>query len=157
DRLSLGDKRDARLESLSLGNQQRVQLAAALIGAPRLLLLDAPFSGLAPRAVASLAELLREPPARRVPVPFSSHQLAPVERPRAGLVIQSGGRVLARGTASELRRRGRVRHRLVTAGATGWLHDVEGVDVIERSEGTALLELATEEVADRLLAEALRR
>lgn len=157
DRLSLGDKRDARLESLSLGNQQRVQIAAALIGEPRLLVLDEPFSGLDPHAVDSMAELLREHTARGVPVLFSSHQLELVERLCDDLVIQSGGRVLARGTASELRRRGPVRHRLVTAGATGWLHDVEGVDVIERSEGTALLELATEEVADRLLAEALRR
>jgi ABC-2 type transport system ATP-binding protein len=45
----------------------------------------------------------------------------------------------------------------VTAGPTGWLRDVKGVDVIEQREGTALLELATDEVADRLLAEALRR
>ncbi|MFH9732981.1 ABC transporter ATP-binding protein [Streptomyces sp. NPDC017260] len=157
ERLALAGKRDDRLESLSLGNQQRVQIAAALIGEPHLLVLDEPFSGLDPHAVDSMAELLREHTERGVPVLFSSHQLELVEQLCDDVVVQSAGRVLAQGSAADLRRRGRVRHRLVTAGPTGWLRDVKGVDVIEQREGTALLELATDEVADRLLAEALRR
>ena len=157
ERLSLAGKRQERLESLSLGNQQRVQIAAALIGDPHLLVLDEPFSGLDPHAVDSMAELLREHTDRGVPVLFSSHQLELVERLCDDLVVQAAGRTLARGTADSLRRRGRVRHRLVTGGATDWLREVRGVDVIRAEHGTALLELATDEVADRLLAEALRR
>ncbi|MFH0516413.1 ABC transporter ATP-binding protein [Streptomyces sp. M41] len=157
ERLSLTEKRTERLEALSLGNQQRVQIAAALIGDPRLLVLDEPFSGLDPHAVDSMAELLREHTDRGVPVLFSSHQLELVERLCDDLVIQAAGRTLARGTADSLRRRGRVRHRLVTAGPTDWVRDVKGVDVVEAGHGTALLELATDDVADRLLAEALRR
>ncbi|MFF3940612.1 ABC transporter ATP-binding protein [Streptomyces phaeofaciens] len=157
ERLSLAGKRQERLESLSLGNQQRVQIAAALIGDPHLLVLDEPFSGLDPHAVDSMAELLREHTDRGVPVLFSSHQLELVERLCDDLVVQAAGRTLARGTADSLRRRGRVRHRLVTGGATDWLREVRGVDVITAEHGTALLELATDEVADRLLAEALRR
>ncbi|CAM5705775.1 ABC transporter ATP-binding protein [Streptomyces aurantiogriseus] len=157
DRLSLTEKRTERLESLSLGNQQRVQIAAALIGEPHLLVLDEPFSGLDPHAVDSMAELLREHTDRGVPVLFSSHQLELVERLCDDLVIQAAGRTLARGTADSLRRRGRVRHRLVTGGPTDWVRGVKGVDVITSENGTALLELATDDVADRLLAEALRR
>ncbi|WP_189712558.1 ABC transporter ATP-binding protein [Streptomyces phaeofaciens] len=157
ERLSLAEKRQERLESLSLGNQQRVQIAAALIGDPHLLVLDEPFSGLDPHAVDSMAELLREHTDRGVPVLFSSHQLELVERLCDDLVVQAAGRTLARGTADSLRRRGRVRHRLVTGGGTDWLREVRGVDVITAEHGTALLELATDEVADRLLAEALRR
>jgi ABC-2 type transport system ATP-binding protein len=157
ERLSLTEKRTERLESLSLGNQQRVQIAAALIGEPRLLVLDEPFSGLDPHAVDSMAELLREHTDRGVPVLFSSHQLELVERLCDDLVVQAAGRTLARGTADGLRRRGRVRHRLVTGGPTDWVRDVNGVDVVEEAHGSVLLELAAEEVADRLLAEALRR
>ncbi|MET9829087.1 ATP-binding cassette domain-containing protein [Streptomyces sp. NPDC006385] len=157
ERLSLTEKRTERLESLSLGNQQRVQIAAALIGEPHLLVLDEPFSGLDPHAVDSMAELLREHTDRGVPVLFSSHQLELVERLCDDLVIQAAGRTLARGTADSLRRRGRVRHRLVTGGPTDWVRDVKGVDVVEAAHGTVLMELATDDVADRLLAEALRR
>ncbi|MET9610520.1 ATP-binding cassette domain-containing protein [Streptomyces sp. NPDC006512] len=157
ERLSLADKRDARLESLSLGNQQRVQIAAALIGDPHLLVLDEPFSGLDPHAVDSMADLLREHTDRGVPVLFSSHQLELVERLCDDLVFLSGGRVLAQGTSDVLRRRGTVRHRLVTGGPTRWIHEVRGVTVIEEHEGAALVEVAAADAADRLLAEALRR
>src|SRR5699024_9627095 len=60
DRFGLGERLDDKLESLSLGNQQRVQIAAAVIGGPELLVLDEPFSGLDPVAVDSMVDLLRE-------------------------------------------------------------------------------------------------
>ena len=86
DRFGLGERLDDKLESLSLGNQQRVQIAAAVIG-PELLVLDEPFSGLDPVAVDSMVDLLREHTTRGVPVLFSSHQLDLVERLCDQLVI----------------------------------------------------------------------
>ena len=71
----VGDPND-RMETLSLGNQQRVQLAAALVHEPDVLVLDEPFSGLDPVGVDVLAEVLRgQARDRGVPVVFSSHQL----------------------------------------------------------------------------------
>ena len=157
ERFSLADHRRARLESLSLGNQQRVQIAAALLGDPKLLVLDEPFSGLDPIAVDSMAEILREMAGRGVPVLFSSHQLDLVERLCDHLVVLASGRVVADGTSDELRRRGGVRHRLVMDGETAWVRGVTGVTVIEEGDGAVVLELTGQEAADRLLAEALRR
>jgi ABC-2 type transport system ATP-binding protein len=79
DRLGVGDRADDPVESLSLGNQQRVQLAAALVHDPQLLVLDEPFSGLDPLAVDVMSDVLRERAAAGVAVVFSSHQLDLVE------------------------------------------------------------------------------
>ncbi|MFI0819789.1 ABC transporter ATP-binding protein [Streptomyces sp. NPDC021098] len=159
DRLGLAERGTARLEALSLGNQQRVQIAAALIGDPQFLVLDEPFSGLDPHAVDTMVEVLREYIQRGVPVLFSSHQLDLVERLCDDLVFLDRGRVLAQGSAHELRRRGTVRHRLAMSGPTGWLRTFTGVTVISEDDGAggALLQLDDEGAADRLLAEALRR
>jgi ABC-2 type transport system ATP-binding protein len=158
DRFGLADRVGSRLESLSLGNQQRVQIAAALLGEPQLLVLDEPFSGLDPSAVDSMTEVLREFAQRGVPVLFSSHQLELVEALSDRLVILSGGKVVAHGTSEELRRRGPRRHLLVTGQHTGWLHGFSGVEVVEDGGGQAVLELADgQATADAVLAEALRR
>ncbi|MFI5493496.1 ABC transporter ATP-binding protein [Actinoplanes sp. NPDC051859] len=157
DRFSLAEKRDAKLESLSLGNQQRVQIVAALMGEPGLLVLDEPFSGLDPIAVDSMAEVLREITGRGVPVLFSSHQLDLVERLCDHLVVLSGGRVVGDGSPDRLRRQGRVRHRLRTAAGTRWVRDVAGVTVVTENDDTVLVEIANSEAADGLLTEALRR
>lgn len=157
ERFSLADRCNVKLESLSLGNQQRVQITAALLGSPALLVLDEPFSGLDPLAVDSMAQVLRELADAGVGVLFSSHQLELVERLCDHLVVLSGGQVIANGTAAELRRRGQTRHRLVTGGETGWVRGVSGVTVVEEGNGTAVLELSTEQTGNELLAEALRR
>ncbi|WP_280482324.1 ABC transporter ATP-binding protein, partial [Nocardia cyriacigeorgica] len=103
ERFSLLDRGADKLESLSLGNQQRVQIAAALIAHPTALILDEPFSGLDPVAVDSMADLLGQYAARGVPVLFSSHQLDLVERLCDHLVILAKGRVVADGSAEQLR------------------------------------------------------
>src|SRR4051812_33703602 len=75
----LSQRSDAKVEELSLGNQQRGQLAAALVHEPNLLVLDEPFSGLDPLAVDTLGKLLLERAAAGATVLFSSHQLDLVE------------------------------------------------------------------------------
>ncbi|MGN6754602.1 MAG: ABC transporter ATP-binding protein [Intrasporangium sp.] len=157
ERFGLGDRARDKVESLSLGNQQRVQIAAAVIAEPTALVLDEPFSGLDPRAVDSMVDLLREYAHRGVPVLFSSHQLDLVERLCDSLVILSGGRVVARGTADELRRSGRIRHRLVVGGDAGWVRDLPDLTVIDVDGPTALLELHDDRAGTRVLTEALRR
>lgn len=113
ERFGLGDRLKDKLEKLSLGNQQRVQIAAALLGSPTALILDEPFSGLDPTAVDEMADMLRIRATEGVPVLFSSHQLDLVDRLSDGLVILAHGRVVGKGTREELLSRGRVRHRPV--------------------------------------------
>jgi ABC-2 type transport system ATP-binding protein len=102
-RLGLSERADDRVEQLSLGNQQRVQLAAALVHEPELLVLDEPFSGLDPVGVDVLSGVLAEYAATGVPVVFSSHQLDLVERLCQAVAIIKDGRLVASGTVEELR------------------------------------------------------
>ena len=107
-RLGLADRADDRVEQLSQGNQQRVQLAAALVHGPELLVLDEPFGGLDPVAVDTMSDVLTDYAHERgVPVLFSSHQLELVEALCDAVAIIDGGRLVASGEVAELRRRGR--------------------------------------------------
>lgn len=157
DRFGLGERTSDKLESLSLGNQQRVQIAAAVIGEPGFLVLDEPFSGLDPAAVDSMVDLLREHTTRGVPVLFSSHQLDLVERLCDQLVVLARGRVVSTGTVSELRSRGRVLHRLVVGGDAGWVRALPGVHVVDVDGPAALLELEGPGSTDLVLREAMAR
>ncbi|MGO4600178.1 ABC transporter ATP-binding protein [Terrabacter sp. 2RAF25] len=157
ERLGLADRARDHVEKLSLGNQQRVQIIAALMGRPSALVLDEPFSGLDPTAVDNMADLLREHTARGVPVLFSSHQLDLVERLCERLVVLARGRVVAAGTPDDLRRNSVLRHRLVLSGDAGWVRGVPGVHAVDVEGHTALLEVVEPAAERRLLEEALRR
>ncbi|SDN19464.1 ABC-2 type transport system ATP-binding protein [Actinomyces ruminicola] len=102
ERLDIASRRDDEVQKLSLGNQQRVQLAAALVSDPDLLILDEPFSGLDPVAVDVMSQVLRERAAAGVPTLFSSHQLDVVQRLCDRVVIIREGRLVADGTVAEL-------------------------------------------------------
>jgi len=102
-RLGLAERADDRVEELSLGNQQRVQLAAALVHEPEVLVLDEPFSGLDPVGVDVLSGVLGDYAATGVPVVFSSHQLDLVERLCEAVAIIKDGRLVASGTVEDLR------------------------------------------------------
>ncbi|PID53803.1 MAG: ABC transporter ATP-binding protein [Micrococcales bacterium] len=140
-RLGLQERLKDKLEELSLGNQQRVQIAAALLGSPQALILDEPFSGLDPTAVDDMLGLLNDAAVAGVPILFSSHQLDVVERVCDRLVIMSAGRVVAAGTAAELRESGTTRHRLVCVGDAGWVRDIPGVHVADVDRDTAVVEI----------------
>ncbi|WP_067538476.1 ABC transporter ATP-binding protein [Nocardia crassostreae] len=140
-RFDLTERGKDKLESLSLGNQQRVQIAAAMIAEPAALILDEPFSGLDPVAVDSMAELLREYAAQGVPVLFSSHQLDLVERLCDQLVILASGTVVGQGSVEELRAANSTRYRLVLGSDPAWLAGFAGIRVLETNGARALLEL----------------
>ena len=98
ERLGVAHRRDDEVQKLSLGNQQRVQLAAALVHDPQILVLDEPFSGLDPVAVDVMSQVLRDKVAEGVPTVFSSHQLDLVERLCDRVGIVKDGRMVAVGT-----------------------------------------------------------
>lgn len=101
--LQVAAEPNAPLQNLSLGNQQRVQLAAALVHDPQLLILDEPFSGLDPIGVDTMAAVLAQRAAAGAAVLFSSHQLELVERLCDRVTIITAGRIIATGTLAELR------------------------------------------------------
>jgi|tagenome__1003787_1003787.scaffolds.fasta_scaffold20974551_2 ABC-2 type transport system ATP-binding protein len=134
ERFGLEDRAKSKLEDLSHGNQQRVQLATALVHDPELLVLDEPFSGLDPIGIATMAGVLRERAQAGVGVVFSSHQLDLVEEVCEDVVIISRGRVVAEGGIDELKARSGRRHLDVeVAGTDGaWLDGVGRHTILER-------------------------
>jgi ABC-2 type transport system ATP-binding protein len=141
--LGVADRARDRTEALSLGNQQRVQLAAALVHRPEALVLDEPFRGLDPVGVDVLSGVLREQAMGGVPVVFSSHQLELVERLCESVVLIHKGQVVAAGRIADLRAADdRLLVRVEVAdGTPGWMDRLAGVRVAEPLPGGAILEL----------------
>ena len=139
DRFGLKDRARDEIQRLSHGNQQRVQLAAALVFEPLMLVLDEPFAGLDPEAVDSMSEVLHERAAAGVPVIFSSHQLELVERISDRVGIIQRGHLVACGTVDELRSGGPNRLWVDAPSArAGWTDSLSGVQVV-RNDGTRWL------------------
>jgi len=105
-RLGIAVQGYARIEALSHGNQQRVQLAAALVHDPGILVLDEPFSGLDPLGIKDIAEVLRELAQAGVTVVFSSHQLDLVEDICDEVAIIDRGTVVLQGAVRALKQHG---------------------------------------------------
>jgi len=101
--LGLSDRADDPLSELSHGNQQRVQLAAALVHGPDLLILDEPLNGLDPLGIELLGEMIREQAQAGATVVLSSHQLELVEGLCDDVVIVAGGRDRLAGSLREIR------------------------------------------------------
>jgi ABC-2 type transport system ATP-binding protein len=141
ERLGVAERAGDRVEQLSLGNQQRVQLAAALVHNPEVLVLDEPFSGLDPVGVDVLAEVLADRANDGIPVIFSSHQLELVERLCEAVAIINHGRLVAAGPVEELRAGGGERRWQVEVADTAgdWVAGLEGVTVLEKHNGRVVL------------------
>jgi ABC-2 type transport system ATP-binding protein len=157
ERMGLAERARDRVEALSLGNQQRVQLAAALVHDPAALVLDEPFSGLDPIGVDVMSDVLRERAAAGVPVLFSSHQLELVERLCDTVAIIKDGRLVAAGTVAELRARGGGgAWRVVVRGtAADWVRRVAGVRVISFDDERGVL-VALDGTDEQVLLDAAR-
>ncbi len=153
----LAERAGDLLHTLSLGNQQRVQVAAALIHEPELLVLDEPFSGLDPIAMDSMATRLTERAHAGVPVLFSSHQLELVERLCDDIVLIHEGRVVAAGSAQGMRaKRAGSRYRVGVDGVPHWRPTLAGTDVISTTDEATVVELSEGVDPQELLANAQR-
>jgi ABC-2 type transport system ATP-binding protein len=158
ERLGIAERAEQRIEELSLGNQQRVQLAAALVHDAPVLILDEPFSGLDPIGTDVMSAVLAERAADGAAVIFSSHQLELVERICDRVAIVDRGRIVAAGRVDELRaERSRPRLRIEVEGApNAWADGVTGVRRVDRDERGVLLEL-DDGADDQQVLEAARR
>ena len=141
--MGIAERSGEPVDQLSLGNQQRCQLAAALITSPELLVLDEPFSGLDPVGVDNLAGVLQAQVDGGTAVVFSSHQLELVERLSAEVTIIDRGRVVASGPVGEVRRsRGADQIKVaLEGGGTAWADDLPAARVVARSGNEVVLEL----------------
>jgi ABC-2 type transport system ATP-binding protein len=143
ERFDLADRGNDELQALSHGNQQRMQLAAALVCSPEILVLDEPFSGLDPVALDVMTGVLRERADAGVAVVFSSHELDLVERICDRVGILDRHHMVAVGTVAELRAGGPQRLWVdAPMAAPGWTDALDGVSVVHDDGSRLLLQLA---------------
>ena len=143
ERLEIADRATSKVEALSHGNQQRVQLAAALIHEPELLVLDEPLSGLDPTGIDAIGHVLVDQARAGCCVLFSSHQLDLVEDLCEQVMIIDHGRLVVSGTVDDLAISGarRLVVRIEGERTADWAHGLKGVSVSEVAAGEVRLVL----------------
>ncbi len=160
DRVGLSDRLDSRVEDLSHGNQQRVQLAVSLVHQGDLLVLDEPFSGLDPIGVQTMADVVREEAQRGAAVVFSSHQLDLVEDLCDDIAVIHQGHIVLAGSLREIRDHSPYRYLHLalreprTGEALHWEPPIEGTEVLWRRGDEARLRVPADARAGALLARA---
>ena len=157
DRLGLADRMADKVESLSQGNQQRVQLAVALVYDPDLLILDEPLSGLDPAGIDAMSAVLTSQARAGKCVLLSSHQLDLVENLCQSVVIIDHGRLVTAGTVDDLTTRGRRRLVVRVAGDRDgdWARVLPGVTLSEVDAGAVRLVLDATADSQRVLQAAM--
>lgn len=147
ERLGMGEYRRRKVEALSKGNQQRIQLALALINDPDVVILDEPFSGLDPVNALQLRQVVSEVAAREKLVIFSSHQMSAVEDFCNDVVILNRGEVVLDDMLSDLRARS-PRNRIRISPYSSELADITArFGSVENVRGSLMVALRDE--ADR--------
>ncbi len=157
ERLGISARARSKVESLSQGNQQRVQLAAALVHRPDMLILDEPLAGLDPAGIDAIGAVLTDQARAGLGVLFSSHQLDLVEDLCESVVIINRGRLVVTGKVDDLTARGQ--HRLavrVDGDRDGaWARGLGGVTVSEIDRGSVRLLLDRAADSDTVLKAAM--
>jgi len=154
ERVGLTNRSDDLIQELSTGNQQRVQLAVALVHEPDLLILDEPFAGLDPVAVSMLSSVMTDQVERGASVVFSSHQLDLVQDLAKDVTIIANGRTQATGTVAELRQRSP--HRVLEIHWSGDIPDwaPQGADPLAAVSGASRWRVAADADAASIVAAA---
>jgi len=154
-RVELRDWADKQVQMLSKGMQQKVQLCTALIGSPRLLILDEPFSGLDPINVQLFEEILHERRAAGATVLLSTHQMNKVEQVCDRALMINRGHMVLYGKVGELRRR-YADHAVMVRGE-GPMEGVPGVRAVKPVNGQVELALEAGVTTDQVLRALLER
>jgi ABC-2 type transport system ATP-binding protein len=143
ERLGVADRWDSKVDVLSHGNQQRVQLAAALVHEPELIVLDEPLSGLDPGGIDDIGKVLVERASAGCCVLFSSHQLDLVEDLCESVTIIDHGKLVVSGRVDDLATSGprRLVVRIDGDRDATWARDLAGVAVSEINGGAVRLAL----------------
>ena len=104
ERLGMTEYRNKRLDTLSKGNQQKIQLITALAHDPQIIILDEPFSGLDPVNAMLLKDVVKEEIAKGKIILFSSHQMNYIEEFCDSIAILNGGRIVLSGELHDIKR-----------------------------------------------------
>jgi len=153
ERLGIAERVGSKVETLSHGNQQRVQLAAALVHSPELLLLDEPLAGLDPSGIDTIGEVLVEQAKAGCCVLFSSHQLDQVEDLCESVTIIDHGRLIVSGRVDDLATSGprRLVVRVEGDRDAAWARSLSGVTISEVGGGEVRLVLGEDVDSDVVL------
>ena len=152
-RIGLEERAGSRIDDLSHGNQQRVQLVTALVHDPELLVLDEPFSGLDPLGVEEMSRILQERARQGSAVLFSSHQLDLVEHLCDEVAIIDQGRIALSGPVRMLK--DRATHRRVEVDVDSWTAltpALPGVRLVESRGTRHVLRVPAEIAMDEVMA-----
>ena len=157
DRLGMGEYANKRLDTLSKGNQQKIQLVATLICDPQIVILDEPFSGLDPVNAMLLEDLVKECIQQGKIVFFSSHQMNYVEEFCNEIAILNQGKIVLSGNIRDIKR-GYERNRLLvstrqTEAIRHWAASLptELIKQVDDKDGDLLITLAAVDQKDAFL------
>ena len=142
-RLGMTEYRNKRLDTLSKGNQQKIQLITALAHDPDIVILDEPFSGLDPVNAMLLKDVVKEQISKGKIVLFSSHQMSYIEEFCDSIAIINAGKVAISGDLHEIKRT-YPRDKIVVSTQTSEKIMADLGDICtEREDGTLLIQLAS--------------
>ena len=141
-RLDMSEYRNKRLDTLSKGNQQKIQLITALAHDPDIVILDEPFSGLDPVNAMLLKDVVKEQIAKGKIVLFSSHQMSYIEEFCDSIAIITAGKVAISGDLHDIKRN-YLRDKLVVSTTNPERIKADlGKSCTQREDGTLLIQLA---------------
>lgn len=156
ERFNISAYKEKKVEELSKGNQQKIQMIAAVLHRPKLLFLDEPFSGLDPVNSDLLKTIIRDLQHDGTTIIFSSHRMEHVEELCENIVILNQGRSLLQGNLREIKRSyGKKRLILHSESDLSFLSDIDGVTGIERTAEGAVVSISSEDVSQKVLREAI--
>ena len=157
ERMEISHYANKKVEELSKGNQQKIQVIASLMHEPRLLILDEPFSGLDPVNVEMLKTAILEFRNSGATIVFSSHRMDHVEELCEQLSIIHHGKQIVSGTLREVKRSfGKQNVRIHSDNDLSLLDEISGVHAVQKSVEGAVYQVESEKIAEILLAEALK-
>ncbi|QLK86698.1 ABC transporter ATP-binding protein [Staphylococcus sp. 17KM0847] len=151
ERFEITENKDKKIESLSKGNQQKIQLLASILHEPELLILDEPFSGLDPVNVELLKSAVKELNAKGTTIIFSSHRMEHIEELCDDICILNQGKMVVQGSIAQVKEDiGYKRVAIEADYDISDLAEVEGVIKIEEKDSTIFFTIEDESVANVL-------